>query len=142
MSKPVAKIIAASRTRSRNARSSGSTCATRRPARSPHKPDARFRQGLDDLYTDLKNPDCGKVAEALGLWGRAVDKADELEEAIQTWPALPGPAPLNVRVQPQQLVMPPYLDAGAVMGMTLYFARPILVGRGGDVLEMIKENFL
>lgn len=55
-------------------------------------------EGMLDLYTDLKNPDFGKVAEALGLWGRTVDKADELEEAIQTWLAQPGPALLNVRV--------------------------------------------
>ena len=99
-------------------------------------------EGMVDLYTDLKNPDFGKVAEAMGLWGRTVDKGDELEEAIQTWLAQPGPALLNVRVQPQQLVMPPYIEATAVMGMALYSARAVLAGRGGDVLEMIKENFL
>ena len=99
-------------------------------------------EGMVDLYTDLKNPDFGKAAEALGLWGRTVDKGDELEEAIQAWLAQPGPALLNVRVQPQQLVMPPYIEASAVMGMALYSARAVLAGRGGDVLEMIKENFL
>jgi pyruvate dehydrogenase (quinone) len=97
-------------------------------------------EGMLNLYTDLKNPDFGKVAQAMGLWGRTVDKADELEEAIQTWLAQPGPALLNVRVNPQQLVMPPYIDAKAAMGMTLYAAKAILAGRGGDVLEMIKEN--
>jgi pyruvate dehydrogenase (quinone) len=99
-------------------------------------------EGMLNLFTDLKNPDFGKVAEALGLWGRTVDKADELEEAIQTWLAQPGPALLNVRVQPQQLVMPPYIEPAAVAGMALYSARAVLAGRGGDVLEMIKENFL
>jgi pyruvate dehydrogenase (quinone) len=38
--------------------------------------------------------------------------------------------------------MPPYIEAKAVMGMALYSARAVLAGRGGDVLEMIKENFL
>jgi pyruvate dehydrogenase (quinone) len=99
-------------------------------------------EGMLDLYTDLKNPDFGKVAEALGLWGRTVDKADELEEAVQAWLAQPGPALLNVRVQPQQLVMPPYIEPAAVVGMALYSTRAVLAGRGGDVLEMIKENFL
>ena len=97
-------------------------------------------EGMLDLYTDLKNPDFGKVAEALGLWGRTVDKADELEEAIQAWLAQPGPALLNVRVNPQQLVMPPYIDPRAAFGMALYSVRAVLAGRGGDVLEMIKEN--
>ena len=99
-------------------------------------------EGMLDLYTDLKNPDFGKVAEAMGLWGRTVDRGEELEEAIQDWLAQPGPALLNVRVQPQQLVMPPYIEASAVVGMALYSARAVLAGRGGDVLELIKENFL
>ena len=99
-------------------------------------------EGMLDLYTKLKNPDFGKVAVALGLWGRTVDKADELEEAVQTWLAQPGPALLNVRVNPQQLVMPPYIDPGAAVGMALYSVRAVLAGRGGDVLELITENFL
>lgn len=99
-------------------------------------------EGMLNLYTDLKNPDFGKVAEAMGLWGRTVDKAHELDEAIQALLAQPGPALLNVRVHQQQLVMPPYIEAKAVLGMALYSARAVLAGRGGDVLEMIKENFL
>ena len=35
-------------------------------------------------YTDLKNPDFGEVAKAMGLWGRSVAKAGELEESIQS----------------------------------------------------------
>ena len=97
-------------------------------------------EGLMPVYTDLKNPDFGNVAHAMGLWGRTVDKADQLEEAVQTWLAQPGPALLNVRVHPQQLVMPPYIDAKAAVGMTLYTVRAVLAGRGGDILEMIKEN--
>ena len=97
-------------------------------------------EGMLNLYTDLKNPDFGKVAEALGLWGRTVDMPEELEEAVQAWLAQPGPALLNVRVNPQQLVMPPYIDPKAALGMALYSARAVLAGRGADVLEMIREN--
>lgn len=99
-------------------------------------------EGMIDLYTDLKNPDFGKVAEAMGLWGRTVDRAADLEEAVQQWLAHPGPALLNVRVNRQQLVMPPFIEPKAVVGMALYSTRAILAGRGGDVLELIKENFL
>ena len=63
--------------------------------------------GLIPMYTDLKNPDFGEVAKAVGLWGRSVAKAGELEEAIKTWLAQPGPALLDVKVNPMQLVMPP-----------------------------------
>jgi thiamine pyrophosphate-dependent acetolactate synthase large subunit-like protein len=41
--------------------------------------------GLVPLYTDLKNPDFGAVAQAVGLWGRRVERAGELEDAIQAW---------------------------------------------------------
>jgi hypothetical protein len=63
--------------------------------------------GLVPVYTDLKNPDFGEVAKAMGLWGRSVAKAGELEESIQSWLAQPGPALLHVKVKPMQLVMPP-----------------------------------
>jgi pyruvate dehydrogenase (quinone) len=63
--------------------------------------------GLLPVYTDLKNPDFGEVAKAMGLWGHSASKAGELEESVQTWLAQPGPALLNVKVKPMQLVMPP-----------------------------------
>ena len=40
----------------------------------------RKAAGLVPLYTDLKNPDFGEVAKAMGLWGGFVSKAGELEE--------------------------------------------------------------
>jgi pyruvate dehydrogenase (quinone) len=98
-------------------------------------------EGLLPTFTDLKNPDFGKVAEAIGLWGRTVVKASELDQAVQEWLAQPGPALLNVKVAPQQLIMPPAIEFGAAAGMTIYSARAILHGRGGEVWEMVKENF-
>jgi len=97
-------------------------------------------EGMVNTFTDLKNPDFGRVAEAMGLWGRTVDKGGELEAAVQDWLAQPGPALLNVRVNPQQLVMPPFIDPKAAMGMALYSARAVMAGKGGDILEMIREN--
>jgi hypothetical protein len=63
--------------------------------------------GLVPVYTDLRNPDFGEVAKAIGLWGHSISKAGELEESVQTWLAQPGPAVLHVKVKPMQLVMPP-----------------------------------
>jgi pyruvate dehydrogenase (quinone) len=98
-------------------------------------------EGLLPLYTDLKNPDFGKVADAMGLWGRTVSKAGELEQAVQEWLAQPGPALLNVKVAPMQLVMPPTIEFDAAKGMALYTVRAVLHGRTGEVWEMLKENF-
>ena len=98
--------------------------------------------GLVPVYTDLKNPDFGEVARAMGLWGRFVAKAGDLEEAVQTWLAQPGPALLHVKVNPMQLVMPPspFVSPEAVVGMAVYTARAVLTGKGHDVWEMVVEN--
>jgi pyruvate dehydrogenase (quinone) len=98
--------------------------------------------GLVPVYTDLKNPNFGDVAKAMGLWGRSVSKAGELEDSVQAWLREPGPALLHVKVKPMQLVMPPSLFVApeAVVGMAVYSARAMLHGKGHDVWEMIVDN--
>ena len=39
--------------------------------------------GLVPVYTDLKNPNFGEVAKAVGLWGHMVSKAGELEDSVR-----------------------------------------------------------
>jgi pyruvate dehydrogenase (quinone) len=99
-------------------------------------------EGLLPTFTGLKNPNFGKVADAMGLWGRTVEKASELDQAVQDWLAQPGPALLHVKVAPMQLVMPPTIEAGAAAGMALYTMRAVLHGRSGEVWEMARENFI
>jgi pyruvate dehydrogenase (quinone) len=98
--------------------------------------------GLLPVYTDLKNPNFGEVARAMGLWGHSVSKAGELEESVQTWLAQPGPALLDVKVKPMQLVTPPspFVSSEAVVGMAVYSARAILHGKAHDVWEMVVES--
>jgi pyruvate dehydrogenase (quinone) len=98
-------------------------------------------EGMLDTFTRLKNPDFGKVAEAIGLWGKTVSKASQIEAAVQEWLAQPGPALLNVLVSPLELVKPPFVELKPVMGMALYTTRAILHGRGAEVLELVRENF-
>lgn len=98
-------------------------------------------EGMVDTYTHLKNPDFGRVAEAVGLWGRKVEKVEELEQSVTSWLAQPGPALLDVIVNPMELVMPPFIALEPAIGMALYTAKAILHGKGGDVWEMVRENF-
>jgi pyruvate dehydrogenase (quinone) len=97
-------------------------------------------EGLLPLYTHLQNPDFGAVAAAMGLWGRTVARADELEGAIGEWLAQPGPALLNVKVETMTLVMPPAIEFGPAYGMALYSARAVLGGQTHDLIEMVREN--
>src|SRR5260370_7745777 len=57
-------------------------------------------EGMLPVYTNLTNPDFGKVAEAMGLWGKTVSKAEELEGAAAECLGQPQPALLNVKVEP------------------------------------------
>jgi pyruvate dehydrogenase (quinone) len=98
-------------------------------------------EGLLPVFTDLKNPDFGLVAQAMGLWGRTVTDPGEAESAVEEWLAQPGPALLNVKVAPMELVMPPFIAAENAYGMAMYSVRALLHGQGGDVFEMIAENF-
>jgi pyruvate dehydrogenase (quinone) len=99
-------------------------------------------EGLLDAYTELKNPDFAKVAEAIGIYGRRVESAAGLEEAVQAWLAHPGPALLDVTTDRFELVMPPNVQASQVLGTALYSVKAVLSGRGADVVDMIKDNFV
>ncbi len=99
-------------------------------------------EGLLDAYTELENPNFGEVATAMGLWGRRVEQEDELDVAISQWLAQPGPALLDVVVNPMELVMPPKVEAGQVASTALYSAKAVLSGRMDEVVHLVKSNFL
>lgn len=96
-------------------------------------------EGMLDAFTNLQNPDFGRVAESIGLWGRKVTHCDELEAAVVEWLAQPGPALLDVVVN-QELVMPPKVAPEAVRGMALYAAKAVISGHAGDVVKMIENH--
>lgn len=99
-------------------------------------------EGLLDNYTSLLNPDFAKVAEAMGLYGRQVTECADLEGAVQAFLAHPGPALLDVKVNPEELVMPPKVEFAQVAGMALYSARAVLGGRVADVKNLLVDNFI
>ncbi|AXB78382.1 thiamine pyrophosphate-dependent enzyme [Novosphingobium sp. P6W] len=96
-------------------------------------------EGLLDAYTDLVNPDFARVAEAIGFRAQRVEKAEDLDAAVQAWLAEPGPALLDVVTDRFELVTPPSVKPGQVAGMALYSAKAVLGGRGGDVLGMVRN---
>ena len=98
--------------------------------------------GLLDNYTDLKNPDFGRLAEVIGFHGRTVTRTVDLAAAVQELLAQPGPALLDVHTTPTELVMPPQVQAGQVAGTARYMAKAVLAGRIGDVKDLLTDNFL
>jgi pyruvate dehydrogenase (quinone) len=57
---------------------------------------------------------------------KKVTDAGELESAVVEWLAVPGPALLNVKVAPLELVMPPPIAAEAGYGLTMYSVKAVL----------------
>lgn len=99
-------------------------------------------EGLLDNYTDLKNPDFGRLAEVIGFHGRTVTRSEDLEEAVQDFLAQRGPALLDVHSSRAELVMPPQIEAKQVAGTALYAAKAVLNGRFDDVKHLLVDNFL
>lgn len=99
-------------------------------------------EGLLDNYTQLVNPDFGKLAEAIGWRGWTVARAADLEGAVRAFLAEPRPALLDVHTTPRELVMPPEVEFQQVAGTALYAAKAVLAGRGGDVRDLLVDNFL
>jgi pyruvate dehydrogenase (quinone) len=96
--------------------------------------------GIATYGTDLDNPDFAGIAKSAGLFGATVDKADELEDALQAAFRQDGPALIDVRTARQELALPPKLTFGQLKGFTLYATRTILSGGGEELVELAKTN--
>ena len=96
--------------------------------------------GIVTYGTDLDNPDFAGMARSAGLFGVRVDKANELEGALQEAFGHDGPALVDVRTARQELSLPPKLTYGEIKGFTLYATRTILSGGGEELVELAKTN--
>lgn len=99
-------------------------------------------EGLLDNYTHLLNPDFGKVAESIGIFGMTQTHGDGLENAVQKFLAYDGAALLNVHTNPVELVMPPEPSLEQVKSTSMYAMRALLAGRVDDVKDLIVNNFI
>lgn len=96
--------------------------------------------GFVNYGTGLENPDFAEVAKAIGLFGRRVEKPDDLEGAIRDALAYDGPALVDVVTARQELSIPPAITAKQVTGFTLYAIRTIMSGRGDELIDLADTN--
>jgi pyruvate dehydrogenase (quinone) len=96
--------------------------------------------GFLDQGVDLVNPDFAKVAEASGMLGVVVDSPEQLRPALERVLRHTGPALLDVRVNTQELVMPPSLKMEQVGGFALFMAKAVLNGRGDELVDLARTN--
>jgi pyruvate dehydrogenase (quinone) len=96
--------------------------------------------GIVNYGTELDNPDFAAIARAVGLFGATVERAAQLEDALQAAFAHDGPALVDVRTARQELSIPPKITLEQAKGFTLYATRTILSGRADEILELAKTN--
>jgi len=53
-----------------------------------------------------------------------------------------GPALLDVVTNPQELAMPPSIEAEQVKGFGLWALRAVISGRGDELLDVARSNLL
>src|SRR4051812_26175848 len=96
--------------------------------------------GIVNFGTDLVNPDFAAVAQAMGAFGRRVERPGELEQALTEAFAHDGPAVIDVVTARQELSIPPAITAEQAKGFSLYAIRTVLAGRGDELLDLITTN--
>ncbi len=92
--------------------------------------------------TDLVNPDFSKIAEGAGILGLHVDDPGEVRQALEQAFAHPGPALVDVAVNRHELAMPPSLKLDQIVDFNLYMIKAILNGRGDEIIELARTNWL
>ncbi len=92
--------------------------------------------------TELKNPDFAAIANACGVKGIRVEKALELNTALKQAFAHEGPVLVDVVTASEELVMPPEIKLEQAKGFSLYMLRAVISGRGDEVVELAKTNWL
>ena len=96
--------------------------------------------GIVNYATDLENPSFAELARAIGLHGVRVERAGDLDVALNGVFAHDGPAVVEVLTARQELSMPPKLTLEQMKGFTLYATRTILSGRGDEIVELARTN--
>ena len=92
--------------------------------------------------TELDNPNFAAIAQACGIKGIRVEKASELNSALEQAFAHDGPVLIDAITAKEELAMPPQIKMEQAKGFSLYMLRAILNGRGDEVVELAKTNWL
>jgi pyruvate dehydrogenase (quinone) len=96
--------------------------------------------GFLDTGCDLKNPNFAAMANAIGIKGVRVEHPAELEGALRSAFAHPGPALVDVVSARQELVMPPTTTADQAHKFGLFMLRAVMDGRRQQLVDLAKVN--
>jgi len=98
--------------------------------------------GLLETGVELINPDFAAMARAVGIFGVRVTDPGDLEGALREALDHPGPALVDAVVNRQELSLPPKVTLEQMKGFSLYMVKAVMNGRGDEVLDLAKSNWL
>jgi pyruvate dehydrogenase (quinone) len=98
--------------------------------------------GWPSYGTDLVNPNFAQLAESADIRGIRVEAPEDLRPALQTAFDHDGPCLVDVKVNRQELAMPPTITVQQALGFSLYMMRAVLSGRGDEVIDLAASNLL
>jgi len=98
--------------------------------------------GFIEVGTDLDNPDFAAMAQAMGIFGVRAEDPGDLPDALAKVLAHDGPAVLDVVTAKQELSLPPTIEVGQAKGFSLWLIRAVMSGRGDEVIDLAKQNWL
>ncbi len=88
--------------------------------------------GMPEFGTVLDNPDFAAVAGAMGVTGIRVTAASELDEAVRTAFATPGPVLLDVLTNPDEVAVPAKPTAEQGWGFAVAKVKELIRSHGDD----------
>jgi len=96
--------------------------------------------GYQPWGTDVKNPDFGAVASAIGLHGERVENAADIRPAIERAFAHPGPALIDFVTDARALAVPPHTTIEEVKGFALTTGKLVFGGDFAEAWGQAKSN--
>ncbi len=96
--------------------------------------------GYQPWGTDVKNPDFGAVASAVGLHGERVEHAAGIRPAIERAFAHPGPALIDFVTDPRALAVPPHTTVEEVRGFALTTGKLVFSGDFAEAWGQARSN--
>ncbi|XAW87466.1 thiamine pyrophosphate-dependent enzyme [Vibrio sp. CDRSL-10 TSBA] len=89
-----------------------------------------------------RNPSFAEIAQACGIKGIHVTDPEALPGALSETLHYPGAVVLEVDTAKQELAMPPQINMEHAKGFSLYMLKAIINGRGDEIVELSKTNWL
>ena len=86
--------------------------------------------------TQLDNPNFAAMAESMGIYSVRIEDPKDLVGAVTAAFQHDGPAVIDVKTDPLELVMPPAINFEQAKGFSAWMMKVVLSGRGNELIHL------